>query len=118
MPDFPLLRTSAVTQYPAQRQLSFATQVLRFLDGSEQRLRQWPGSLRRWTIRLDLLSEDEMSRIREFFRDRAGQAQSFRFLDPWDGVEYPVCTLDDDDLEVVLREEGRGALTVVVRESR
>ncbi|MBY0506334.1 MAG: DUF2460 domain-containing protein [Bryobacteraceae bacterium] len=105
-------------QYPAQRVLTYSTQVLRFMDGSEQRFRTWAGALREWSIRLDLLSEDELSTFRDFFRDRAGRAQSFRFIDPWDGAEYPKCTLDEDDFEAVLRGEGRGDLSLTVRESR
>lgn len=118
MPDFPLLRTNAVAQYPARRELSFVTQVLQFLDGSEQRIRMWPGALRQWRISLSLLTEGELSAFREFFRGRAGQAQSFRFVDPWDGIEYQNCTLDHDDFDTMLRGEGRGDLNLVVRESR
>jgi len=118
MPDFPQLRTQAVVQYPARRQLTFATQVLEFLDGSEQRFRQWPGTLRQWIIRLDLLTEEELSTFRQFFRSQAGQAQVFRFVDPWDGMEYPNCTLEGDDFEVLLRGEGRGNLNLVIKECR
>lgn len=118
MPDFPQLRTQAVVQYPARRQLSFVTQVVSFLDGSEQRFRQWPTSLRFWTIRLDLLTEEELWAFRDFYRSQAGQAQSFRFVDPWDGLEYLNCTLDTADFEATLRGEGRASLTIVVREAR
>ena len=118
MPNFPQLRTGVVTQYPARRRFSFVTEVRRFLDGSEQRFRQCPSVLRHWVIRLDLLTEDELSKFREFFRSRSGRAQSFRFVDPWDGIEYINCTLDSDDFEAVLRGEGRGDLNLVVRESK
>ncbi len=118
MPDFPQLRTGAVIQYPARRTFSFVTQVLQFLDGTEQRFRLWPSVLRHWIIRLDLLTEDELNNLKGFHRSRAGQAQSFRFIDPWDGVEHPDCTFDSDDFEAVLRGEGRGDLSLVVRESR
>ena len=118
MPDFPQLRTGAVTQYPARRQFSFVTRVMRFLDGSEQRFRLSPAVLRTWIIRLDLLTEDELNALREFHRSRAGQAQSFRFVDPWDAHEYPNCTFGDDHFEAVLRGEGRGDLSLVIRESR
>lgn len=118
MPDFPQLRTGAVTQYPARRHFSFVTKVLRFVDGTEQRFRLWPAVMRQWTIRLDLLTGEELSDLREFHRSRSGQAQSFRFIDPWDGAEYENCTFDGDDFEAVLRGEDQGDLTLVVRESR
>jgi hypothetical protein len=118
MPDFPQLRTGVVIQYPARRQRSFATRALRFMDGTEQRFRLWPSELRQWVIRLELLTEDELSSLREFFRGRAGEAQSFQFTDPWDGVSYPHCTLDNGTFDVALRGEGRGDVSVVVRESR
>jgi len=118
MPTFPQLRTQAVVQYPARRQMTFSTQVLEFLDGSEQRFRQWPGALRQWMIRLDLLTEEEISAFRQFFRSQGGQAQAFRFVDPWDGTDYPNCTIEGDALEVFLRAEGRGNLSLIVKECR
>lgn len=118
MPDFPQLRTGAVIQYPARRHFSFATRVLRFIDGTEQRFRLWPSVLHQWVIRLDLLTEEELGNLRDFHRSRAGQAQNFRFVDPWNEVEYVNCTFDGDDFEAVLRGEGRGDLSLVVRESR
>ena len=63
MPDFPQLRTGAVIQYPARRHFSFATRVLRFIDGTEQRFRLWPSVLHQWVIRLDLLTEEELGNL-------------------------------------------------------
>ena len=118
MLDFPKLSTNVVTQYPAKRHLTFVTQILQFLDGSEQRFRLWPSPLRLWSIRLDLLTEHELNTFRDFFRSRAGEAQSFRFVDPWDGVEYANCRLEGDYFEAVLRGEEQGAVSLLVRESR
>ncbi len=118
MPDFPTLKTGAVLQYPARRTSDFSTRVMRFLDGTEQRFRLWPKQLRTWIVRLELLTEEELSNLRDFYRDRSGQGQSFRFVDPWDGNEYPTCTFDTEDFEAVLRGEGRGDLALIIRESR
>ena len=52
MAQFPLLKTSAVTQYPSSRATEFATGVLRFVDGSEQRYRQMRQPVRKWLLRL------------------------------------------------------------------
>lgn len=35
MQEFPLLKSGAVAQYPAQRAIRFSTQVMRFVDGSD-----------------------------------------------------------------------------------
>ena len=118
MPDFPQLRTGVVIQYPARRQYSFATRVLTFVDGTEQRFRISPAVLRSWVIRLNLLTEDELSNLREFFRSQAGEAQTFSFTDPWDDVEYENCTFEGDAFEAILRGEGQGDVNLIVRESR
>ncbi len=41
MNEFPKLKTGAVLQYPAAKRLECLTQVTRFLDGSEQRFRDF-----------------------------------------------------------------------------
>ena len=38
---FPTLKTGAVMQYPGKRILQFSTDVVRFLDGTEQRYREY-----------------------------------------------------------------------------
>ena len=118
MSDFPLLKTGAVMQYPARRALSFSTRVLRFVDGSEQRFRQFAAPLRRWVIRLELLDEEELGALEQFFRDRQGAYGEFSFTDPWDGVEYPSCSFDQDEAGWELAGRERGAATLVVRENR
>ena len=59
MANFPALKTGAVAQYGSDRSRQFATQVLRFLDGSEQRFPGYGTALLAWVIRLDLLDESE-----------------------------------------------------------
>lgn len=118
MAEFPLLKTSAVAQYPAQRSTEHATRVLRFLDGSEQRFREYGTALRRWTIALALLDESELTRLREFCSQVRGRAGSFVFVDPWDGTEYADCSLAGDEVELELSEEGRGRAVLIVKENR
>jgi hypothetical protein len=118
MTSFPKLKTDAVMQYPAARGLQFATEVVRFVDGSEQRYREFGAPLRRWTIRLDLLDETELARLEEFFSEMQGSFGTFLFTDPWDGREYAGCSLEQESLEITLNGEMRGRMELVVRENR
>ncbi len=115
--DFPKLSTGAVQQYPARRAVQFATEVMRFVDGSEQRFRSRGSALHEWRIQLDLLSEQEMYLMHQFFEDAKGRQGVFRFQDPWDGTIYPNCSLDNDTFEWMTSGELRGALALVVKEN-
>jgi hypothetical protein len=117
MSAFPKLKTGAVVQYPASRGLAHATEVLRFLDGTEQRYRTRGPAGRRWAIRLDLLDETEIARLQEFFVAAQGRFGSFSFEDPWDASVHPDCSLEVDEFAVELLGETRGRLTLVVREN-
>lgn len=117
MTSFPRLRSGAIAQYPATKELRRRTQVLRFLDGSEQRHRIQGRPLRRWLLRLDWLTETELASVQQFFIDQGGQAGTFAFTDPWDGTVYPDCSLDQDQLVVQWLAVGRGAATVTIREN-
>lgn len=118
MATFPQLKTGAVMQYPAVKSVKYSNDVLRFLDGTEQRYRDCGSPLHQWQIRLDLLDETELSALEQFFVEEQGAFGSFAFTDPWDGTEYPDCSMDQDALELSLAGEMRGATTVVVRENR
>ncbi|MFB3829030.1 MAG: DUF2460 domain-containing protein [Bryobacteraceae bacterium] len=118
MAAFPKLKTDAVSQYPAGRELRFANQVVRFVDGAEQRYRDFASGLRRWAIRLDLLDESELAALERFFVESQGAFGSFAFTDPWDGTEYPDCSLDSDEFAAVLEGEMRGGTQLTVRENR
>ena len=118
MSDCPSLKTGAVLQYPAQRATRFATQVVRFIDGSEQRFRDYTGPLHRWQVRLDLLDETEMHLVREFFRSEAGSAGTFNFTDPWDGTKYANCSFEQDDLAEEMLDEMKERVSIGIRENR
>ncbi len=118
MGEFPRLKTGAVMQYPASRSVEYATQVCRFVDGSEQRYRERGAALRRWVIRLDRLDEGELQSLQVFFASVEGRAGSFSFTDPWDDVTYGDCSLESDEMAVEVSGEMRGQTAVVVRENR
>ena len=115
---FPTLKTGAVMQYPGQRILLFNTNTIRFLDGTEQRFRDNPSVLHRWTIQLDLLDESELDTLDQFFLSNQGRFGSFSFTDPWDGTVYPNCSLAADTFGFQLRAEMRGKTTLTVCENR
>lgn len=118
MSAFPPLKTGAVTQYPAERVIRYSSDVLRFVDGTEQRFRTFASPLRQWVIRLDLLDEGEIAAIRNFFSAQSGINGIFSFTDPEDGVLYPSCSLDQDELDTELLEEVRGRAMLTIRENR
>ena len=117
MSAFPLLGTGAVTQYPTERVTAFSTAIVTFLDGSEQRFRERYGPARKWVVRLDLLSDEEMSRLEEFFLDRQGQAGSFEFVDPWTASVYADCSFDQAAAERAARGFSRLSTVLVIREN-
>jgi len=118
MSNFPTLKTGAILQYPAQKQVRFATTVVQFVDGSEQRFREYQTPLRRWMIRLDLLDQSELQALREFFKAQAGAAESFGFTDPWDGATYANCSIEGGEMVQQLVDEMKGKTSVTVRENR
>src|SRR5579871_3584019 len=115
---FPTLKTGAVAQYPAKRTLQFNTDTIRFLDGTEQRYRDNPSVLHQWTIQLDLLDEEELAALDQFFVTNQGRFGSFTFTDPWDGTVYPNCSLASDGLDLITSEEMNGATSLTVVENR
>ncbi len=114
---FPILKTSAVAQYPAERQVRFRTHVVEFIDGTEQRFREYSAPLGRWVIRLHQLTATEYQAVLSFFDD-AGPASPFSFTDPWDGTVHTNCTIEDSELTVELRDEFNTRTQLTIREDR
>ncbi|HEV8413388.1 MAG TPA: DUF2460 domain-containing protein [Bryobacteraceae bacterium] len=118
MANFPALKTGAIAQYPLDRTRRFSTQVLRFLDGSEQRFAGFGAPLKRWLIRLELLDEAELASLEEFFVEQSGRAGTFAFTDPWDGTVHASCSFEGDTMTANYRGPGDGAASVGVKENR
>ncbi len=112
---FPTLKTTAVTQFPSGRSLSYATEVLRFLDGTEQRFRRAGTPVSRWEISLSRLDARELTAVREFFLNQQGRYGSFEFMDPWDGIEYQDCSFEEDELELTLDGERTSSTKLTIR---
>ena len=118
MASFPVLKTGAAAQYPSDRQQNFSTQVLRFLDGSEQRFPAYAATLRRWVIRLDLLDDGELANLGAFFTEQGGRAGVFSFTDPFDGTVHANCSFDADELEMTFGGPQQGKTSVTIKENR
>lgn len=115
---FPTLKTGAVTQYPATKSTQYCSFVLRFLDGSDQRYRDYSAPLRRWTIQLNMLDEAELNALDQFFNSQQGRFETFTFIDPWTQSTIPSCSVEQDVLDYELSEEMRGSTSLVVVENR
>ena len=115
MSDFPQLNTGAIMQYPAARRTNFLTAVTRFVDGSEQRFRQFPKPVTFWVIQLHLLAQNELERLQKFYIDNQGSAGSFRFVDPWDSSVYPDCSFVEETFTWQLAEESRAQTVMTIR---
>ena len=93
MAQFPQLTTGAVMQYPAAVSTGQAVQVIRFLDGSDQRYLMQGRAFRQWEIRLDLLNEAEVAQLEAFFVEQQGDCLPFVFPDPISGSNVPNCRI-------------------------
>ncbi|MGA3240928.1 MAG: DUF2460 domain-containing protein [Bryobacteraceae bacterium] len=118
MATFPSLKTGAVAQYPAIKSLRFQNQIVRFVDGNEQRYRDSAGPLHQWVIRLDQLDETELASLESFFLSNQGSFASFIFIDPWNATSYPNCSIGSDQLQLTSVEELQNATSVTVTENR
>ena len=96
MANFPELSTGAVAQYPLGINTGLPSQLIRFLDGSDQRYRLRGRSLRQWRIQLTLLTENEMQGLELFFADQLGGYSVFTFPDPYSGTLVPNCRFGED----------------------
>ena len=117
MADFPTLKTGAYVQDGSAAVVRFGTRVIRFSDGTEQRFRDRKGPRRRWMVRLDLLTDQEVDLLANFIDARQGRHGSFSFFDPFDQIEYPDCSLESDSHLFDLREHQNTAATIWVRQN-
>ena len=114
MASFPVLNTGAAAQYPLDYGVRFSTQAVRFMDGSQQRFRSYGAGLRRWTVRLDLLGEDELAAVIAFV-EQQGSAP-FVFTDPATGAVAQTCVIAGQRWDATMKGEMRGETSVVIEE--
>ncbi len=114
---FPALKTGAFAQYPVTRAQQFRTDVVRFIDGTEQRYRLHAAARKRWIVKLELLDDTELNRLADFFFSGQGRAGRFEFEDPWTGTVIPNCSFEIDELTAELAGEGRAGTVLIIREN-
>lgn len=114
MATFPVLKTGAAAQYPLGSGVRFATEAVRFMDGSQQRFRLIGTGLRRWTLKLDLLGEDELAAVIAFVEEQG--SAPFAFTDPATGAVASTCVLSGQQFDATMNGELRGQTTVVIEE--
>lgn len=115
MPEFPILKTGAVAQYPLGRGIRTGTKVVEFLDGGEQRFAA-QRVLRRWVVRMEQLDEGEAMRVAAFAEQYLSTLEPFSFTDPWDGAVYARCVLEGDEAAVRAASRMDCGVTLTVAE--
>jgi hypothetical protein len=68
-------------------------------------------------VTLDLLSEQELQTLEDFFVSHQGRYGEFSFTDPWDGTFHEHCSFDTDAAAVSLREYFRGRTNLRIRQN-
>jgi hypothetical protein len=94
------------------------TDVVQFIDGTEQRFPRYSAPLVRWTVSLDLLDEAELNATLLFFRAQRGMSGTFSFTDPASGTVYPGCTFVSDSMQTSMDVSGRCTTTVAIQQNR
>jgi phage-related protein len=117
MATFPALSSGAVAQYPVSVVYGQSVQVIRFLDGSDQRFLNQGRQYRRWQIRLDLLNESEMNQLEAFFLAQQGEYSVFDFPDPLSNQTVPNCRLGTAEITCDFVGIDRGSSTLWVIET-
>ncbi len=115
MAIFPALSTGSVTQYPLEIKTGQESQLIRFLDGSDQRYSVRARTLRQWRIPLTLLNENETQALEMFFADQLGSYSVFSFPDPYSGTLVPNCRFGEDAFQsdYVGVDDGSGTVWIV-----
>jgi hypothetical protein len=114
MATFPALKTGAVAQYPLDSTVTFSTQAVRFMDGSQQRFRLYGAGLRQWTLKLDLLDPQELAAVISFVEQQGSAV--FAFKDPVSGENVATCMISGQQFDASMNREWSGQTTVVVAE--
>ncbi len=98
MLTFPSLDTGAVAQYPLPVSYTTPVEIIRFIDGSDQRFITRGKTLRSWHVDLSSLNENEINQLEQFFESLGGQYSVFAFPDPYSGQTVLNCRIGESSL--------------------
>ncbi len=98
MLTFPTLSTGAVAQYPLPVSYTSPVEIVRFIDGTDQRYLSRGQTLRSWHVQLSFVNEDEIRQIERFFESLQGQYALFAFPDPYSGQIVLNCVMGQSAL--------------------
>ncbi len=115
--QFPTLTSGAVTQYGSPIGFVWPAQVLRFIDGTDQRFLSCGQVFRRWLINLRLLNESEIASLETFFSAMGGEYSTFTFPDPISGTAVPNCRIGGPELITEYQGVDIGATSLWVVET-
>ena len=115
MATLPTLKTGAAAQYPLAINTTYSTQAVRFLDGSQQTFRLYPAGLRRWSVQLDGLDEQELDAFISFVEVQGGEP--FAFTDPATGDVVANCIISGQQADAGMATELSGQTQFVIEET-
>ncbi len=113
---FPNLRTGKVAQYPFERNISYATDMVQFLDQSEQVYQDGDAARRRWILSLHELDDNEIATLRDFFEQQQGGKGDFSFTDPYDSTTIPACSFLEDAFPITQGDEALNEAVLTIFE--
>src|SRR5271165_7418767 len=109
MATFPTLSSGAIAQYPLPMCVARTAQVIRFLDGSDQRCIVRARPVRWWVIKLSLLNDAELALLEGFFAEQQGGFGRFDFPDPFSSQTITNCRLATSELNTVYDGANQGS---------
>jgi hypothetical protein len=108
----PQLKTGALAQYPFRRTLLADVRVVRFIDGSEQRMARHALLRNRLAAPLELLTEGEAAAIGAFVEDALANPAAVEYFDAAANTQRTKCRPANATLTTV--HEGRAGSSTVV----
>ena len=84
------------------------------MDGSRQRYRLYGSGLRRWTLKLNLLDEQELGTVISFIEQQGSAV--FAFTDPLTGETASNCVISGNKFDATMKNELNGQATVTIEE--
>lgn len=107
--EFP---TSPVPQYPLVEGRTFKTRVTTAADGTEKRAREWDEGRKSYILTWNVLEQDDIDTLWDFYVSAQGKYRAFVFYDPYDGVtslgnfRFAEDALDRQNFEALLWSVG------------